>query len=192
MNMSFLLDSYQSSTWRSTTANRKHLQLACVSFYLARRSKRKELWADMLSSISLNPLTLRLGLFPVAGAVLISMNQRLNSLNHILGFLFFPSFILVFQASPILYLGWSHAWCHMWEDESVTWFNWLPPLSHLRFSHWRWRFAASLSERDPLLQENLSLPVWLSGSGFKALSSPDAVSLIEFCIFSSLSSVLDL
>lgn len=40
-----------------------------------------------------------------------------------------------------------------------------------------------LSEQGPLLQENLSSPVWLSGTGFKVLSSPDVVCLIEFCIF---------
>ena len=41
----------------------------------------------------------------------------------------------------------------------------------------------SQCERGPLLQENSSSPVWLSGAGFKALSSSDVVCLIEFCIF---------
>lgn len=145
MNLSFSLGLIPvKSIWRSTPANRKHLQLAWVSFYLARRSKRKELWADMSSSISLNPLTLRLRLFPIAGTALISMNQLLKRPNQMLQmFLFLPLFILV---HPVRRLAFSHARCLIWKDKSVKCLALLPPLSHLRCSHLRWHFAASPSE----------------------------------------------
>lgn len=166
------------STWGNTVDISLRLRLARVSLSHARVFKHKEWWADVSASISLNPLTLRLWLFPVAGAVTTTTNQLLNYPKQMLQmFLFSPPFILVPLASPIPYLVLPHERISPSHGSSCFYY------CHICTTVTGDSILLHLSEQGPLLQENLSSPVWLSGTGLKALSSPDVVCLIEFCIF---------